>query len=234
MQGSKILIIEDDLAMQKVIKQALSGAGAQVIIAGNGEEGLRQFYEHQPDLVILDIILPGMDGWEVCSQIRELSDAPIMMLTGQVRDDDIVRGLDMGADDYLVKPFSVKVLVAHARAALRRGALLAEAAKKTTAYDDGYLAIDLETRRVSVRGEPIRLSAREHHLLAYLLQHAGQALSFKQILENVWGWEYQDSDEYVRVYVWHLRQKIEEDPHRPQYLLNEHGIGYRFEKRLQH
>ena len=175
-------------------------------------------------------MMPRMDGWETCRRIREVSDVPIVMLTGRGQDEDIVRGLEYGADDYLTKPFSIKVLLAHARAVLRRAALPPVDYEESTTYADDYLTVDLKERRVTVQGEVVKFTPTEYRLLSYLVQNAGHVLTFTQLLENVWGWEYQDDVHYVLVYVWHLRQKLEENPKNPQYIQTEIGVGYRFEK----
>jgi DNA-binding response OmpR family regulator len=152
------------------------------------------------------------------------------MLTALGQSDDITRGLGHGADDYVTKPFECNVLVARARAVLRRATNPYNSETDLSTYSDGYLAIDLNKHQVQVRGKDIKLSTKEYRVLAHLLKNAGQVLTFQQILENVWGWEYQDHLEYVHAYVWRLRQKIEADPQNPVYLLTEYGTGYRFEK----
>jgi two-component system KDP operon response regulator KdpE len=230
MQGKKILIIEDDTNLHKLVEFALTKAGAQTYTAVDGQAGLRLFYEHRPDLVILDIMMPGLDGWQVCKQIQNLANIPIILMTSLAEEKQIIKGLDC-AVDYVTKPFSVDVLVARVRAALRQ-AEQSGVAEKPTTYGDDYLSINLNERRVLVRGEPVKLSATEYKLLAYLFENANRVLTFEQILENVWGWEYRDSVDYVHVYVSHLRRKLEENPKQPRYLLTEHGVGYRFEKQL--
>jgi two-component system KDP operon response regulator KdpE len=229
LHGKKILIIDDDPFMLHLVEQTLSLAGNQVYTSTNGPEGLKQFYVHQPDLVILDIMMPGVDGFEICRLIRQSSNVPIIMLTALGQEKDIVRGFNCGADDYVVKPFSSDVLVARVQAVLHRAALPA-VVEEPVIYNDGYLTIDIEQHRVHVRGDPIKLSAKEFQLLVYFFQNAGRILTISQILENIWGWEYRDNVDYVHVYVHHLRQKLEENPKSPKYLLTEHGIGYRFEK----
>lgn len=229
MADQKILIVDDDVALLRMVKRALTEADYQVITAANGQEALRQFYDQRPDLVILDVMMSKMDGWETCRSIRQLSNVPIIMLTAQGSDADIMRGLDLGADDYVVKPFSLNVLLARVRAALRRATLPASE-EEAIAYHDDYLTIDLDKRRVLVNAQPIKLTATEFKLLAYLVRNAGRVLTFTQILENVWGWEYRDSIDYVHVYTSHLRQKLEPEPRNPRYLITEHGVGYVFEK----
>ena len=225
----KILVIDDDPRLVKLVDYSLTQEGYEVYKAYDGQEGLRQMYSHQPDLVILDIMMPKMDGWQVCRRIREMSNVPIIMLTAKGGEEDIARGLDYGADDYLTKPFRVKELLARVRAVLRRAALPPPTEEPVT-YSDEYLTVNLAERRVVVQGEPVKLTPTEFRLLALLVKNAGRVLTFQQILEHVWGWEYQDDVDYVRIYVWHLRQKIEEDPSQPRYILTEYGVGYRFEK----
>jgi DNA-binding response OmpR family regulator len=230
MENKKVLVVDDDPALLPLIEYTFAREGYKVFTASDGQEALKRFFDHKPDLVILDIMMPRMDGWETCRRIREVSEVPIVMLTARGQDEDIVRGLEYGADDYLTKPFSIKVLLAHARAVLRRAALPAVEYDEPITYADDYLVIDLKDRRITVEGEPVKLTPTEYRLLAYLVQNAGQVLTFRQILQNVWGWEYQDDLDYVRVYIWHLRQKLEQDPKNPQYIWTEIGVGYRFEK----
>jgi len=227
MRGNKILVVDDDPVITKLLVTTLTKAGAEVHTAAGGQVGLQQFYTSRPDLVILDVMMPDMDGWETCRIIRQLSDVPIIMLTIQADDDEIVRGLENGADDYITKPFNAKVVLARVKAALRRPSH-SHLPRKTTTYSDGYLTIDLEKNLVLVKGEPVKLTGLEYRLLTYLLQNANRTLTTQQILGSVWGWEYQDEPGHVRIYAWHLRQKLEADPKQPQYLLTDYGIGYRF------
>lgn len=229
MQDKTILVIDDDYHICHLIETALSKAGATVITAQEGQAGLRLFARHQPDLVVLDILMPQMDGWEVCRQIREVSEVPIIMLTALRDEDDIVRGFDTGAIDYVTKPFSVKVLLARVGAALRQRAAVSESQPQQHFRDD-YLEVDLERRRVMLRGEPVKLSATEYRLLAYLLRNPGKVLTFDEILANVWPEAERGSADYVRVYIWHLRNKLERNPKSPDYIHTEYGVGYRFEK----
>jgi DNA-binding response OmpR family regulator len=227
LQGKKILVIEDDPAMARLVEYSFSGTGAQIYRAINGHEGLRQLYLHEPHLVILDIMLPGLDGWEVCSRIRQMSDVPIIILSALGRETDIIRGLDCGAVDYVTKPFSPKILVARAQAALRQAKLNAELVKPLI-YHDEHLTINLDQHQVLVRGAPVDLTRTEYRLLAYLVENAGTVLTHRQILQHTWGPEYQNSPEYVHVYISRLRQKLEKDPNHPQYLVTKHGVGYSF------
>ncbi len=228
MRGKKILVVDDDIHISGLVKATFTAEGAEVFLAADGAEGLRQFYTHRPDLVIIDLMMPELDGWEASQRMLDMAEVPIIMLTSLQDDDSVVRGLEHGAIDYVTKPFSPRVLAARARTALRQAA----PAKPTNTgiHRDGYLTIDLHGSRVLVEETPVKLTKTEYKLLSYLFQNAGRPLSFQQILEHVWGWEYQDSIEYVHVYVSRLRQKLEKDPKNPRYLLTEYGIGYRFEK----
>lgn len=231
-QGKQILVIDDCHDFLTVAEAALSALGVQILKATSGYDGLQQFFFHQPDLVILDLMIPNISGWEVCRRIRQVSEIPIVILTALDSDQDAVDGLNCGADDFLVKPVSLPVLRAHVRAVLRRSYHY-RLQQSASLYFDGYLQIDPSKRSVLVRGQRIKLSALEGKLLALLFRYAGRVLSFEQILEQVWGSGYQDSAQYVHNYVSRLRQKIEPDPGRPIYLLTEHGVGYRFEKQTE-
>ncbi len=228
----KILIVDDDAALVRLFDQILTGKGYEVLKAGNGQEALRLFFAHKPDLVLLDIVMPEMDGWQTCSRIRDLSDVPIIMLTGQQKnEDDVVRGLDYGADDYLLKPVGSKELLARVRAILRRAELPpALDAEKRVTYTDDYLAVDIVERKVTVNGKRVKLTPIEFRLLALLVENAGRILTHQRLLEKVWGWEYADDLDYVRIYISHLRRKIEPESTKPRYILTEPGVGYYFQK----
>ncbi len=229
-ERAKVLVIDDDKLTTRIINDYLSRAGYQVFEAHDGQEGLRQMYAHQPDLIILDLMMPKMDGWTTCRRIREISSVPIIMLTAQDRPEDVVRGLDEGADEYVTKPFEIEVLVARVRAVLRRASLGREKQQKSgVAYSDGYLTFNMAERRVTVNGELVKLTPTEYNLLSLLIQNAGRVLPYRELLQQIWGWEYIDDVDYLRVYIWHLRRKIEPDPKNPIYVLTEHGVGYRFE-----
>ncbi len=177
-------------------------------------------------------MMPGIDGWQTCSCIREITDVPVIMLTGKRNtEDDIVRGLESGADEYLTKPLGNRELLARVRSALRRAeqpSYLDE--KKRTVFSDDYLIVDVDERKVTINGERLKLTPREFRLLALLVENAGHVLSHQQVLENVWGWEYIDDVDYVRIYISHLRQKIEPDTSQPRYILTEPGVGYYFQR----
>jgi DNA-binding response OmpR family regulator len=225
----KILIIDDDQRLHELAPHIFANTHAQLFLAADGRKGLRLFFEQRPDLVILDLMLPGLDGWEVCATIRRLTNVPIIMLTALSREEDMVRGLESGAVDFITKPVSPKLLLARVRAALRQ-ASSAPHPEKALLYQDEHLTIDLPAHRVLVEGRPVKLSATEFKLLAYFYQHAGQVLTFEQILTNIWGQLYRANAGYVHSYIWSLRQKLEPNPHQPIYLLTEHGVGYCFER----
>jgi len=230
--SKKVLIVDDDEALVKLVDQILTQKGYEVLKASTGQEALRLLFDQRPDLVLLDVVMPRMDGWQTCSRIRDISNIPIIMLTGKQRaEDDIVRGLDYGADDYLLKPVGNRELVARVRAALRRAELSSTVdAKREITYSDGFLTVDVAERKVIVNGERVKLTPREFRLFALLVENAGRILTHKQVLEKVWGWEYTDDLDYVRIYISHLRQKIEPVPVLPRYIITEPGVGYYFQK----
>ncbi len=230
--NKKTLIIDDDPAFIRLVDQVLSNQGFEVLKAGSGHEGLRLLFSEKPDLILLDVAMPKMDGWETCQRIREVADVPVIMLTGkQQAEEDIVRGLDYGADEYIFKPVGNRELVARVRAVLRRAELpsFAEARSQVT-YADDHLTVDIVERRITVKGERVKLTPREFRMLALLVENAGRIMIHKEILEKVWGWEYTNDVDYVRIYISHLRQKIEPDPALPRYIITEPGVGYYFQK----
>lgn len=224
---AKILVIDDDATLSELVSYILKAEGYATVIANDGKEGLAKFAAEKPDLVLLDVTMPKMDGFEVCQRIRQSADTPIIMLTAQGNEEHMVRGLDLGADDYVVKPFLLKPFMARVRANLRRAGAPLMAPDKVT-YRDEYLSVDLENRRVLIKGEVVKLTPTEFKLLATLVKYKGRILEFRPLLEQVWGFEYIDDIDYLRVYIWHLRRKIEPDPKNPIYLLNELNIGYLF------
>ncbi|MFQ5814661.1 MAG: response regulator transcription factor [Anaerolineae bacterium] len=225
----KLLIVDDDDKLVEAIELYLNRAGYDVITATDGLQGMQQMYSQRPDLIVLDVMMPTMDGWETCQRIREISDVPIIMLTARGQESDRVMGLKLGADDYVAKPFSLKELEARVEAVLRR-TRLPPPAKGRILYADDELVIDSERLEVSRGGERVQLTATEQRLLFYLAENAGRVLTNEQILEAVWGAEYVNEVDYVKLYIWRLRQKIEEDPRQPKYILTERGLGYRFAK----
>jgi two-component system KDP operon response regulator KdpE len=230
LQDKKILIVDDDPDMLRLVEHHLFKTGVQVFKATNGMQGLRQFYTHRPDLVILDLMMPDLDGYQVSTRILELADIPIIILSALSRENDVVHGFEAGAIDYVVKPFSPSIFIARVQAALRQSKPVSRI-EQAAAYSDGYLTIDLSERRVLVDGQPVKLTPTEYRLLVILFQNAGHIVTFQQILEQVWGWEYQDNSDYIHVYISHLRRKLEPDPKKPHYLLTEYGLGYQFAKK---
>lgn len=227
-----VLIIDDDPMAIQLVAETLRQEDYAVLSAPDGPQGLRAMYEHHPDLIILDVNMPTMDGWTVCQRVREVSNVPIVMLTARDSPDEIIKGLDLGADDYVTKPFDIKVLLARVRATLRRAVADSAVFKKDVIYSDDYLSINLGERRVTVSGKTVRLTPTEFNLLAYLVDNAARVVTYRELLEQIWGFEYIDDIDYLRVYIWHLRRKLEHDPKDPTYIINELGVGYRFEKQI--
>lgn len=221
-----ILVIEDEPPLQKFLRVALESQGHAVTEAAGGEAGLRHAAVGQPDLVILDLGLPDVDGVEVCRRLREWSAVPVIVVSARGREQDKVAALDAGADDYLTKPFGVGELLARVRVALRRAAA-ARADTGDPVFEVGGLRVDLARREVSVDGRPVRLTPNEFRLLAVLAKHAGRVMTHRQLLREVWGPGSGEETHYLRVYVNQLRQKLEAEPARPRYLLTEVGVGYR-------
>lgn len=229
MIDTKVLIIDDDADLRQLASLLFKKAGAQVMAAADGLDGLSKLFTWNPNLVILDIVLPETNGFEICRRIRQVSEVPIIMLTSLNHEKDMLQGLDVGADDFLVKPFSEDVLIARAKTVLRRSKNQINPSNNYD-FNHGRLSIDLERRQVLVDAKRLKLSPIEFRLLVYLARHAGKVLTFDHILANVWGNEYKGSMDYVHVYVSHLRNKIEENPKEPRYILTVHGIGYMFER----
>jgi two-component system, OmpR family, KDP operon response regulator KdpE len=228
MSQTHILVVDDDPNICELLQRTLSREGLTVSVAGGGKEALRSFFDQRPDLVLLDIMMPDLDGYQVCQRLRELSDVPIIMVTALDGASDIVQGLNCGADDYVTKPFELAVLRARIDALLRRSTLHHKNGASVS-YSDHYLVVDTGQRSVLVNGERVALSPTEYDLLIMLVEHAGQLLTYSQLLERVWGWEYRDQTEYLHVYMSRLRRKLEPDPGTPRYLLTEQRVGYRFE-----
>ena len=229
----KILVVDDEPALVRLIDQILTENGYEVLKANDGQEALRLLFAHKPDLVLLDVVMPMMDGWQTCSRIRDISSTiPIIILSGKRKtEDDVVHGLDYGADDYLLKPVGGRELVARVRAVLRRAELPSYLEKgKEITFSDDFLTVDIVERKVMVNGERVKLTPIEFRLLALLLENAGRILTHHQLLEKVWGWEYTDDLDYVRIYISHLRRKIEPVPTLPRYIITDPGVGYYFQK----
>jgi two-component system, OmpR family, KDP operon response regulator KdpE len=224
-----ILIVDDEARLRDVVRMNLEMEHYHVLEAMNGPEALQQLRDYLPDLVVLDVQMPEMDGFETLRHIREVSTVPVIMLTVLQTEQDKIRGLDLGADDYLAKPFSPRELLSRIRALLRRS-LMPAPARKTEIVVDDDLKIDFSRREVIVRGQKVVLRPTEYRLLYHLVSNAGRLLTHETLLSKVWGREYRDEAHYLRLYITYLRQKIEEDPAHPKYILTERGIGYRFKE----
>lgn len=222
-----VLIIDDDASLVAALGVYFSKLGYIVLCASEGLTGLQQLYNHHPDVVILDIMMPNMDGWETCRRIRELSDVPIIMLTARDQEADRVMGLRLGADDYVSKPFGMKELAARLEALLRR-AKIEKRDPEPVLFADENLTIDASRWEVRRGGQLLDLTSTELRFLFFLVQNANHVLSHEQILAYVWGAEYASETDYTKLFVWRLRRKLEPDPRHPQYILTERGIGYRF------
>lgn len=224
---SKILVVDDEERMVRFIHLNLEHDGFQVIDAFRGAQAIQLIRDHLPDLVLLDVMMPDIDGFEVLKMIREVNPVPVIMLTAKSEEDDKVRGLELGADDYITKPFSPRELVSRVKAVLRRAEMTGTGMKGLIEVDD-RLKIDFDRREVWLNSELVKLRPTEYRLLYHLVQNAGWVVTHDQILAKVWGYEYRDEPHYVRLYINYLRQKLEEDPADPQYILTERGVGYRF------
>jgi DNA-binding response OmpR family regulator len=223
----RILVVDDEERMVRFIRLNLEHDGFQVLEANNGTQAINKIRNSLPDLILLDVMMPDIDGFEVLRMIREVSIVPVIMLTAKGEEEDRVRGLEMGADDYITKPFSPRELVSRVRAVLRRTEMGGGKTHGLIEVDD-RLKIDFDRHEVWVEGKLVQLRPTEYRLLYHLVNNAGWVLTHDQILTKVWGYEYQDEPHYVRLYINYLRQKLEKDPANPKYILTERGIGYRF------
>ncbi|GAC1630956.1 MAG: response regulator transcription factor [Ktedonobacteraceae bacterium] len=224
-----ILIVDDEPRIRDFVRMNLELEHYSVIEASNGVEAIDELREHLPDLVVLDVMMPEMDGFETLKAIREVSTVPVIMLTVRQDEQDRIRGLDLGADDYIAKPFNPRELLSRIRALLRRS-LMPPPARKTEIVVDPDLKIDFSRREVIVCGKKVVLRPTEYRLLYHLVNNAGHLLTHETLLSKVWGREYRDEAHYLRLYITYLRQKIEKDPAHPKYILNERGVGYRFKE----
>ncbi len=219
-----ILLIEDDEALSQLVQLLLERAGYTVHSAGNGKVGLELAREVPPDLVLLDILMPDMDGWHVYEALQGITDAPVLFLTALGDEHNITYGLGLGADDYIVKPFGYKELVTRVQAALSRDRRMKG---QQTVFQAGELWVNLDTHEVKVNNRIVTLTPTEYSLLSALLQDPGRTVSHDALLRRVWGPEYANRRDYLKLYIWYLRQKIESDPRKPKYILSERGQGYR-------
>jgi len=221
---ASVLVVDDDVHILRMTGRILELEGYRVLTASNGEIALDIFDKETPDLVLLDIMMPGMDGYTVCQRIREFSQIPIIMVTAKGNDEEKVQGLDAGADDYVTKPFSSKELAARVRAVLRRATLWDE--RPEPAFCSNELVVDFASHRVTLTGGELDLTATEYRILSYLARNAGRVLTPDQILEKVWGEEYIGETHLLQVNIARLRQKLGDDAKNPRYILTRPGIGY--------
>jgi two-component system KDP operon response regulator KdpE len=223
----RVLVVDDDKTLLRFLKEYLEREGYEVFTADRGLKGLRIFYNERPDLIVLDVMMPGMDGWEACARIRELSGIPIIMLTAKAAESDKLRGFKLGVDDYVTKPFSLEELSARMRAILMRTSDQREG--ETATYRVGQLMVDMRKREVLLGGETLKCTPTEFRLLAYLAKRAGETVEQKELVAEVWGEYHRGGGSALRRYIWLLRQKIEEDPKNPKRLVTIRGFGYRLE-----
>jgi DNA-binding response OmpR family regulator len=226
-QRRRVLVVDDEPRMIHFIRLNLEHDGFEVTEAASGTEALEVMRDSLPDLILLDVMMPDLDGFETLELIREISNVPIIMLTAKGDEDDRVRGLELGADDYVTKPFSPRELVSRVRAVLRRTEMPGEPVHELIEVDD-RLRIDFDRREVWVEDQLVKLRPTEYRLLYHLVQNAGWVVPHDQLLAKVWGYEYRDETHYLRLYINYLRQKLEKDASDPQYILTERGVGYRF------
>ena len=226
-KNRRILVVDDEERMVRFIRLNLEHDGFQVVDAYRGATAIQRLRDNLPDLILLDVMMPDIDGFEVLKMIREISTVPVIMLTAKGEEDDRVRGLELGADDYITKPFSPRELVSRVKAVLRRNNSSTGGMRGLIEVDD-RLKIDFDRREIWVDGQLVKLRPTEYRLLYHLVQNAGWVVTHDQLLAKVWGYEYRDEPHYVRLYINYLRQKLEKDPANPQYILTERGVGYRF------
>lgn len=232
MIGKTILLIDDDTDFLKLTSMIFKDSGAQVIVTPSGLEGMGKLFTHRPDLIILDAMMPDIDGFQICQKIRQFSNTPLIMLSALDEDQLMLQGLDAGADDFLSKPINPEILLARAKAVMRRSEQ-SNNSQDLLNYNDGLLEIDVEKHRVQVEGKDVKLTPVEFRLLTFLASNEGRVLSYEQILLGVWGGEYKGKYGYVHVYVSHLRNKIEKESNSQRYIRSIHGVGYIFEKQTQ-
>ncbi len=226
--GKRILVVDDEPRIIGFIRMNLELEGHQVIEAHSGLEALEAVRTKLPDIVLLDVMMPELDGFETLRMLREFSNIPVIMLTAKGEENDRVYGLELGADDYITKPFGPRELSSRIKAVLRRANMPSSSPEEAVLKIDDRLSVDFNRREVIVNGEPVKLRPTEYRLLYHLIENAGWTVPHDQLLAKVWGYEYRDEAHYVRLYVNYLREKIEEDPSHPKYILTERGVGYRF------
>jgi DNA-binding response OmpR family regulator len=226
-KNRRIMVVDDEERMVRFIRLNLEHDGFRVTEAFKGSQAIDRLRSSLPDLILLDVMLPDLDGFEVLKMVREVSNVPVIMLTAKGEEEDRVKGLELGADDYITKPFSPRELVSRVRAVLRRTEASSGSTHGLIEVDD-RLKLDFDRHEIWVDGKLVNLRPTEYRLLYHLVQNAGWVISHDQLLANVWGYEYRDEPHYVRLYINYLRKKLEKDPANPQYILTERGVGYRF------
>jgi two-component system KDP operon response regulator KdpE len=224
--AQRILVVDDEAQIARVLRRSLAARGYEVQVASEGEEALEIFNSWAPDLVITDLSMPNMGGLELCRRVRSTSQSPIIVLSVKGEERAKVEALDAGADDYVTKPFGIDELLARVRAALRRASVVADHQVKI--LQTGDFQVDLGARIVKARGEELHLTPKEYDLLVYLIRHSNKVLTHRALLGAVWGGDYVEQTEYLRVFIGQLRKKIEPDPAKPRYILTEPWVGYRF------
>jgi len=228
-EQARILIVDDEPQLTRVLRMGLKSRGYDVRAAADGLAGFEAFTDWHPDLVITDLAMPNVDGLELCRRVRAVSQVPIIVLSAKGEEKTKVEALDLGADDFITKPFGIDELLARVRASLRRANAPATNEKTPTILDSGDFHVDLESREITVRGKPVHLTPKEYDLLVYFIRHAGKVLTHRTLLAAVWGGNYVEQNEYLRVFVGNLRKKLEPDLATPRYILTEPWIGYRFD-----
>ena len=225
----RILVVDDEPQLTRVLRTGLKSRGYDVRVAADGLAGFEAFNDWHPDLVITDLAMPNVDGLELCRRLRAVSQVPIIVLSAKGEEKTKVEALDLGADDFVTKPFGIDELLARVRASLRRAKTPAMNEATSTILDSGDFHVDLESREITVRGKPIHLTPKEFDLLVYFIKHSGKVLTHRTLLAALWGGNYVEQNEYLRVFVGNLRKKIEPDAATPRYILTEPWIGYRFD-----
>jgi two-component system KDP operon response regulator KdpE len=226
---AKILVVDDEPQLTRVLRTGLKSHGYEVRAAADGLAGFETFSDWHPDLVITDLAMPNVDGLELCRRLRAVSQVPIIVLSAKGEEKTKVEALDLGADDFITKPFGIDELLARVRASLRRANTPVTSETTQTVFDSGEFHVDLESRTITVRGKPVHLTPKEFDLLVYFIKHAGKVLTHRTLLAALWGGNYVEQNEYLRVFVGNVRKKIEVDPAKPRYILTEPWIGYRFD-----
>lgn len=225
MGKGRILVIDDDPTLNSLIRQSFHAKGYEVITALNGVEGLKLAYRSHPDIIVLDIMMPDLDGYETCQRLREISEVPVLMLTAMPAEEDLVRGFEAGADDYVKKPFSLKELEMRISALIKRSS---NGDSNDIAYDDGSLRVDLQRQHVYRDNQRVHVTPTEFRLLSCLIRHRGHVVTHEELLREVWGDGYLDAVPSLSIYIRYLREKLEEDPSEPHYILTKWGVGYWF------